>query len=249
MAGRAGHKLWALSFAWLALAGLVKFGLAFGKYDVKCKLKATCNLGCNYSSSSDKAITRHRSAMSSFTEKQRAYHLLKMRTRFNRLDLNHDGFISREDYELMAKKLQQYGKLNAEDAESTRKAFMTVADAFDLKPGVKIPVEEAAKKANREFSVMPREKKMTILKETHDPIFDALDRDKDGHISLDEFKVYFQIIAPDISEDEMKHSFNVMDSNKNGEISREEFITAAFDFLHGFVETEISKVFFGRLPS
>jgi Ca2+-binding EF-hand superfamily protein len=86
--------------------------------------------------------------MSSFTEKQRAYHLLKMRTRFNRLDLNHDGFISREDYELMATKVQECGKLNAEDAESTRNAIMTVADAFDLKPGVKIPVEEEARKTN-----------------------------------------------------------------------------------------------------
>jgi hypothetical protein len=41
----------------------------------------------------------------------------------------------------------------------------------------------------------------------------------------------------------------VIDSNKNGEISREEFIAAAFDFIHGFEETEISKVFFGRLLS
>jgi hypothetical protein len=146
----------------------------------------------------------------------------------------------------MATKVQEHGKLNAENAESTRNAFMTVADLFDLKPGVKIPVE-AAKKANREFSVMAQEKNPALVKETHDPLFDALDLDKDRHISLDEFKVYFQIIAPDISEDEMKHSFNVIDSNKNGEISREEFIAAAFDFIHGFEETEISKVFFGRL--
>ena len=163
--------------------------------------------------------------------------------------MNHDGFISREDYELMATKVQECGKLNVEDAESTRNAFMTVADAFDLKPGVKIPVEEAAKKANREFSVIAQEKQLAFLKETHNPIFDAVDLNKDGHISLDEFKVYFQIIAPDISEDEVTHSFNVIDSNKNGEISREEFITAAFDFLHGFEETEVSKVFFGPLLS
>ena len=187
--------------------------------------------------------------MSSLTEKQRAYHLRKMRTRFTRIDLNHDGFISREDYEIMATKVQECGKLNAEDAESTRNAFMTVADALGLKPGVKIPVEEAAKKANREFSVIAQEKQLAFLKETHNPIFDAVDLNKDGHISLDEFKVYFQIIAPDISEDEVTHSFNVIDSNKNGEISREEFITAAFDFLHGFEETEVSKVFFGPLLS
>ena len=68
---------------------------------------------------------------------------------------------------------------------------------------------------------------MAFLKETHDPIFDALELNKDGHISnsLDEFKVYFQIIAPDISEDEVTHSFNVIDSNKDGEISCEELLS------------------------
>ncbi|CAB3994219.1 sarcoplasmic calcium-binding [Paramuricea clavata] len=185
--------------------------------------------------------------MLSLIEKQRAFHLQKMRTRFTRLDLNHDGFISRADYELMATKVQENAKLNPEDAESTRNAFMAVADALGLKRGVKIPVEEAAKKANREFSVMAQEKKMALIKETHDPIFDVLDLDKDGYISLDEFKVYFQIIAPDISEDEMKHSFNVIGTNEDDKISRGEFIAAAFDFIHGFEETEISKVFFGRL--
>jgi Ca2+-binding EF-hand superfamily protein len=68
---------------------------------------------------------------------------------------------------------------------------------------------------------------MAFLKETHDPIFDALELNKDGHISnsLDEFKVYFQIIAPDISEDEVTHSFNVIDSNKDDEISCEELLS------------------------
>jgi Ca2+-binding EF-hand superfamily protein len=78
-------------------------------------------------------------------------------------------------------------------------------------------------------------------------LFDALDLNKDGHISLEEFKVYFQIIGPDISEAEMTHSFNTIDENKNGEISREEFLAAAFDFIFGVEETEVSKAYFGHL--
>jgi Ca2+-binding EF-hand superfamily protein len=42
----------------------------------------------------------------------------------------------------------------------------------------------------------------------------------------------------------MTHSFNVIDSNKNGEISREEFIAAAFDFMHGFEETELLLLYY-----
>ena len=185
--------------------------------------------------------------MSHLTEKQRAFHLKKMLTRYKRLDLNHDGFISREDYELMATKLQEYGRLDEKGAELACNAFTNAADALGLNAGVKISVEEAARNANQKLLTMEVSKRQTMLTTTHNPIFDAVDLNKDGHISLDEFKIYFQIIAPDISDAEIIHSFNTIDEDKNGEISRDEFIAAAFDFLHGYEETEISKAFLGRL--
>jgi hypothetical protein len=77
----------------------------------------------------------------------------------------------------------------------------------------------------------------------------SLDLNSDGHISREEFKWYFQTLAPDLSEADVTHSFDVIDSDKNGEISREEFFAAAFDFYYGVEETEISKVFFGPLMS
>ena len=183
--------------------------------------------------------------MSNTNEEQRAYHLRKMRTRFRRFDVNHDGFISREDYDLIATKLLEYSKM--EEEESTRKIFAAVADSLGLKPGVKVPVEEAAKQASSEMMAMAPAKKMDLLHLSHNRLFDALDLNKDGHISLEEFKIYFQIIGPDISEAEMTNSFNTIDKNKNGEISREEFLAAAFDFIYGVEETEISKAFFGHL--
>ena len=164
-----------------------------------------------------------------------------------RLDINKDGYISREDYELMGKKLTDQSGITKEQAEKTRKEIMKVADILDLKPGVKIPLEEAAKKASETIlSMSPAERKASI-KVGHNMLFDAIDTNKDGHISVKEFKVYFSIIAPGTSEAEVIHSFNTIDTNKNEEISREEFMTAAEDFLHGVEETELSKVFFGRL--
>jgi Ca2+-binding EF-hand superfamily protein len=186
--------------------------------------------------------------MSILTDKQREFHLQKMRTRFNRLDLNHDGFISREDYELMGTKLQEYGKLDEEKAERTRNAFISIADRMGLKPGVKIPAEEAAQKASKGFLSTTPEQQLASTK-TFYLIFEALDLNNDGSISLEEFKVYFQIIAPDLSVADVTHTFNMIDSDRNGEISREEFVAASFDFAHGIEETEISKVFFGPLMS
>ena len=164
-----------------------------------------------------------------------------------RLDINKDGFISREDYELMGKKLAKQSGMAEEQAETTTKEMMKVADAFNLKPGVKLPLEEAAKKASETIlSMSPAERKASITV-SHNLLFDAIDTNKDGHISANEFKVYFNVIAPGTSEVEIIHSFNAIDTNKNGEISREEFMAAAEDFLHGVEETELSKVFFGHL--
>ena len=78
-------------------------------------------------------------------------------------------------------------------------------------------------------------------------LFDAIDTNKNGKISVNEFKEYFTIAAPGVSEAEVIYSFNTIDTNKDGVISREEFMAAAEDFFCGVEETELSKVFLGRL--
>lgn len=183
----------------------------------------------------------------SITEKQKAYHLQKMRTRMTRLDINKDGYISRDDYELMSKKLSEHSGMTKKQAESVYKEFMRVADSLNLKPGLKIPLKEAAQNASKVILSMEPKERKTKLHANHGMLFDAIDTNKDGHISQEEFKIYFQVIAPDISEAEVAHSFETIDANKNGEISREEFVTAAEDFMCGVEETDLSKVFFGHL--
>ena len=183
----------------------------------------------------------------SFTEKQRAYHFQKMKTRLTRLDINKDGYISREDYDLMSKRLAERSGMTKEQAEQTHKELMKVADRLELKPGVKLPVLEAAKKASEwTLSITPEEQKVN-MKSSHNLLFDVIDTNKDGHISTKEFGDYFYTIAPDLTEAEVVYSFNTIDANKNGEISREEFMAAAEDFFCGVEETELSKVFFGKL--
>ena len=136
----------------------------------------------------------------------------------SRMDINNDGYISREDYELMAKKLAEHSGMTGEQAETIKKEFLNVADAFNMKPGVKISVEEAAKKANEANLTMSPFERKTLLNDTHNLLFDAIDTNKDGYISLEEFKVYFNIIAPGMADDEMFNSFDTIDTDKNGEI-------------------------------
>ena len=181
------------------------------------------------------------------TDSQIAFRLRKLRTRYARLDVNNDGCISREDYELMAKKVNEYSKATDERAESCFKAFMYVADAAGFAPGVKIPREEAAKRANNMMLTKSWEERKIMCDNVHNQIFDAIDTNQDGCISLEEFRIYSQVIAPDTPVDDVAKSFNLIDVNRNGEISREEFLEASMEYLHGFEENELSEVFFGPL--
>ena len=183
----------------------------------------------------------------SFTERQRAFHLRKMRARLRRLDYNEDGYISREDYDLMGRKLAEYSEMTDEQADSVRKEFMKIADALNLRPGLRIPLEKAAKKASKSILSMSPDEQKAMVHDTHNLLFDAIDTNKDGHICLEEFKVYFYVIAPEASEADIIRSFNTIDVDKNRKISREEFLVAAEDFLNGVEETEVSSAFFGYL--
>ena len=165
----------------------------------------------------------------------------------SRLNATTDGYISRDDYALISKRLAELSGMTKEQAESTCKDFMKVADAFGLKSGLKKSVDEAARQTNKVLLSMPPEDHKTLVHATHGMLFDIIDTNKNGTVSQKEFKVYLNVVAPDVSEADVVHSFNTIDSNKNGVISRQEFLAAAEDFLGGVEETELSKVFFGRL--
>ena len=183
----------------------------------------------------------------SVTEQQKAYHLRKMRTRVARLDVDKDGVVSRKDFELMSERMCEYSNLSEAQAKRVRAGFLKVADLVHLKEGVQFPVGEYAPKLSGTLlSKQPEERRPMILN-VYSPVFDVIDTNGDGHISMEEFKVYLKVVAPDVSEEEAEHAFNTIDTNLDGKISREEFHDAAEDFFFGVEETEVSRVFWGKL--
>lgn len=165
-----------------------------------------------------------------------------------RMDINHDGYVSIEDYELMAKKLVEH--TSGISKEKTDQILSTLTDVprrlLNLKPGMKIDLEEAAKSASTAL-LSGGERQKQIADDLHSMMFDCIDTNNDGHISMEEFVVYFKVIGNKLTPEEVKHSFDTIDSNGDGEISREEFVAAAIEFFLGVEETEVSKVFYGNL--
>ena len=98
-----------------------------------------------------------------------------MRTHIARIDINKVGYISHEDYELMNSRLVEYSAITKEQAESTYKKFMKIADAFKFKCGVKIPLEEAAQQASKAALSMTLKQTRTLLYDQHNMLFDVLD--------------------------------------------------------------------------
>ena len=98
----------------------------------------------------------------SYTSEEKAYHLKKMQVRFSRLDVNKDGFTSREDFDLMAKKMTEFAKLNKEQSDAVEKGFMHVADAYGLRPGVKVPIDDVIQKAHEKLLYEPERARKVI---------------------------------------------------------------------------------------
>jgi Ca2+-binding EF-hand superfamily protein len=185
--------------------------------------------------------------MSTLTEKQKAYHLLKMRTRAIRTDVNQDGVLSREDFELIVTRMTEYGKLTKEQSESVHTLSMKMADASGLKPGVKIPVELAAQKNSEKLLSLTPEQQKGVVQSFQGVLFDTINTSKSGYISVEEFKVYFRAICPDLPEEEVTRSFNTVDTNKDGKLSLDEWMATAQDYMFGVEETDASNYFFGHL--
>lgn len=75
--------------------------------------------------------------------------------------------------------------------------------------------------------------------------YQAVDKDSDGEISVEEFKLFFKCL--DIDNDHAVVSFAFIDTNEDGKITIDEFITLGRDFFVNEDHTKPSKHFWGPL--
>ena len=76
--------------------------------------------------------------------------------------------------------------------------------------------------------------------------FDSVDLDNKGFINLDKFTIYFSVIMG-MDSKMAAETFEVIDTNGDGKMTREEYLAAADDFFISDDENSPFSVFWGPL--
>lgn len=171
----------------------------------------------------------------------------KITTLFHRFDVDKSGTIEETDFDHWADRLISFGNINADQGAKLRANLKLVWNAYfapaDSDGDGKITCAEVIAFFKKSMS---DEGKKKTLGETLPLIFDSIDSDKSGSVSLAEFTNYFKSL--NITDEKIAHEvFTAMDTNSDKSISKEEFITFGRDFFSGQNESDTSRLFFGPL--
>ncbi|CAH1798948.1 unnamed protein product, partial [Owenia fusiformis] len=164
----------------------------------------------------------------------------KMVVCFNALDQTGDGFIQKEDFQDMIRRIESRYQLSGRSMSDLRRhglsfvlievLWSTVLTAGnDQGPDYKISLEEFIRILHTYFAV-ERYKEYLRVTITHcaEHIYDILDCDHEGGIDVNRYKHFLEIFGA--KDDVADNGFEDIDADHTGEISRFEFIDAYTDF-------------------
>ncbi|GBP87723.1 Sarcoplasmic calcium-binding protein [Eumeta japonica] len=177
----------------------------------------------------------------------------KMRTVHNILDVDKDGLISFNDFALFAERFKALGHLDEEQAkEFTAIIKLTWEQQWgEIDPYNFVTVEQYLDDMHHVLNDKPLKKKahrwLPYLFKTKErlSLSQAVDKDKSGFISVNEFKLFFQCLGLD--NESAAVAFAVIDTNGDGKLSMKEFVKLGKDFFFTEDETRVSRMFWGPL--
>ena len=166
---------------------------------------------------------------------------------FHQLDVTKDGYISEEDYLIPIDNIAKVVTDRPEMITKVRKAMLEFTKAIGITGSMKVGKpkyrELIAGMAVAEVARLKRGEK-TLLDIYIDALFDVVDKNHDGYLTWDEYKV--MMVAANFGEDAAKATFALMDQDKNEKIDRKEFHRANFNFWFGLDDSESQGLFGDR---
>lgn len=131
---------------------------------------------------------------------------------FNDADTDGDGYLSYDEMSVM---------LKANGFKGTEKELKGFFEAADTSGDNLISLDEY-------LAVMGQVPESVTKEAMMRRVFRSFDKDGNGVIDRNEFKAIFDEMGRDLSEDELKRSMTMIDTNADGRIDYEEFIAYFF---------------------
>ena len=170
----------------------------------------------------------------------------KVATLFKRLDFDGNGTIDKDDLIKWAQKLISFGNVNEEKAEAIKTRMDAMWTEYfapaDIDNSGSISCDEMVQHIK---SVVADESKRDMLRTILPLIFDAIDSDKSGSVTKQEFGDYFKSL--NIEDQAIADQvFGSIDVNGDGSITKDEFTQFGRNFFT-CDESDPARLFFGPL--
>ena len=170
----------------------------------------------------------------------------RIKSLFDFVDFNKNGTLEVDDWIRYVDNVNREVKPNPKLYENLRQAMLNAIAAMGVLPGKKLTKDEFVKNF-AEMAVTDSEKRSrdekTYIGILENAWYDTLDINHDGFVTLDEYRIVLK--AWGFTPEEVEAGFSAMDTNKNGKISRKEFVDHVLDYWFGLSEDQARKGMFG----
>jgi Ca2+-binding EF-hand superfamily protein len=151
---------------------------------------------------------------------------------FKRSDIDGDGYISEEDRKSWQSRFMDYAQkqgvdITALEGNNAASEYLSTFGTGSERVSREDWLKKVAEIAAADLEKIKKGEEPVLLKNAA-PFFDMMDTDKDGSISLEDFKLGYGSIGWDAVSAE--YAFKALDKNNSGKIGREEIIESSRDF-------------------
>jgi len=167
----------------------------------------------------------------------------KMRSYFRVLDVDKDSVLTMKDFERLADRYVEIGKLDEVKAKQVRRKIQKIwLDYFekDAKNGQMNEIEFVEAIRAREALIFE------TAMQVHGLYFDLMDLSGDGFVQKDEFQIFHKVFSID-NEKQTAECFKSLDTDGDGQLSYEEFTHAGYEYFGSGDESLPSKYLYGPL--